>query len=202
MRQWVVRQKVSQNFRACFTGVPMDSEQHEVHIRSEPAARERALIDLLTRAESAILSSVALILIALAVIAFLATVAQVAQPLLSPARDYETGVTNGISAAFLVLILAELLHTTLSRGPVSRQLQEFLVIGVTVGVRHSLEVAAAKGDATRLALDLAVNAAAVLILVAALWLVRQQLRADRREARRDEAFESGKQRDTACDTAS
>ncbi len=180
----------------------MDSEQHEVHIRSEPAARERALIDLLTRAESAILSSVALILIALAVIAFLATVAQVAQPLLSPARDYETGVTNGISAAFLVLILAELLHTTLSRGPVSRQLQEFLVIGVTVGVRHSLEVAAAKGDATRLALDLAVNAAAVLILVAALWLVRQQLRADRREARRDEAFESGKQRDTACDTAS
>ncbi len=178
----------------------MDSEQHEPRIRSEPAPRERALIDLLTRAESAILSGVALVLIALAALAFLATVAAVAYPLLSPAHDYEAGVTSGISAAFLALILAELLHTTLSRGPVSRQLQEFLVIGVTVGVRHSLEVSAGKGDTTRLTLDLAVNAAAVLILVVALWLVRQQLRADRREGRRDEVFESGRQRDLERDT--
>jgi len=33
--------------------------------------------------------------------------------------------------AFLTIILVELLHTVLSRGPIGRQVQEFLVIGIT-----------------------------------------------------------------------
>jgi len=68
--------------------------------------------------------------------------------------------------------------------------QEFLVIGITSAVRHGLTVAAnvngrtgagartsglaaSGGSARDVGVNLAVNAAGVLILVAALWLVRQ-----------------------------
>ena len=87
----------------------------------------------------------------------------------------------------LAIILLELLHTTLTRSSIIRQLQEFLVIGITAGVRYSLEVAASGGGSNPrdVVIDLTINAGAVLILVAALWLVRQQLLAERQDRQDD-----------------
>jgi hypothetical protein len=42
-------------------------------------------------------------------------------------------------------------------------------------VRSGLEVAANRGDARTVGVNLAIDAAAVLLLVAALWLVRQRV---------------------------
>jgi hypothetical protein len=150
---------------------------------------------------------VALFLIFFAVLALVDTVALIKDPILVD-HDYTRAITLGIDTAFLTVILLELLHTVVSRGPISRQLQEFLVIGITSAVRHSLEIAAGgsgprtenrlvcttvgrvlghtqqscrvlavsvPGPTSRdVVIDLAINAVGVLILVAALWLVRQQ----------------------------
>jgi phosphate starvation-inducible membrane PsiE len=73
-----------------------------------------------------------------------------------------------------VIILLELLHTILSHGPISQQVQEFLAIGITAAVRHGLGLAASNTDQNALVIDLAVNSGGVLLLVSALWLVRQR----------------------------
>ena len=112
--------------------------------------------------------------------ALAAVVVEVKDPLLG--GDLTTATLRGVDATFLAIILLELLHTTLSRGPISQQLQEFLVIGITATIRHSLEVAAERGEARDVVVNLTINAAGALLLVAALWLVRHQLRADRRTA--------------------
>jgi hypothetical protein len=159
--------------------------------------------------ERVLIYMVALLLVGFAVLALVNTVVLVEAPLLGPAHDYGLAISHGIDAAFLTVILLELLHTVLSRGPISRQLQEFLVIGITSAVRHSLEIAAGTvgtrtetrticnsvraalhrtqqschsatltlpGSSSRgIVIDLAINALGVLILVAALWLVRQQM---------------------------
>ena len=162
---------------------PQEQQRHEPKVRAQPSGWERRLFAGYERAESLIMSIVALVLIALAVIALVDTVVQIATPLLARERDYTKAVTRGIDAAFLVIILTELLHTTLSRGPISEQLQEFLVIGITAAVRHSLELAAGKGNSREVVLDLTINAVGAVVLVSGLWLVRQQLRADARVAR-------------------
>lgn len=135
---------------------------------------EMRIEHVLETVERALIYIVALFLVILAVLALVNTVLRVTDPILHH-HDYTKAIANGIDAAFLTVILLELLHTVLSRGPLSRQLQEFLVIGITSAVRHSLEIAAAGGsDARGLVIDLAINAGGVLILVVALWLVRQQ----------------------------
>lgn len=82
----------------------------------------------------------------------------------------------------------ELLHTTLSRGPISQQLQEFLVIGTTAAVRHGLNLAASgpTSNPRDVVIDLSLNSVGALLLVVAFWLVRQQLRADRRQQAQEE----------------
>ena len=143
-------------------------------VQPKPSRLEERLFTLFDRVESALMSIVALILVILALVALLDTAVQVGQPLLQHDPDYARAVTNGIDTTFLVIILLELLHTTLSRGPVSHQLQEFLVIGITVAVRHSLELVTGKGNPRDLVIDFTINAVGALILVVALWLVRQQ----------------------------
>ena len=159
-----------------------EQQRHEPKVRAQPSGWEKRLFEGYERAESIILSLVALAFIVLAGLALVATAIAIATPLLKPERDYSKAVTGGIDAAFLVIILSELLHTTLSWGPISEQLQEFLVIGVTAAVRHSLELAAGKGNSRELVLDLTINAVGAVVLVGGLWLVRQQLRADKRAA--------------------
>jgi hypothetical protein len=156
--------------------------------KAQPSAPERRLIHLYERAESVLTSVVAFFLIICVVIALLALIGEVKGPLLARTPDFTTAALKGIDGAFLAIILLELLHTTLSRGPISQQLQEFLVIGITAAVRHGLELAASgRGSNPReVVVNLAINALGVLVLIAGLWLVRQQLRADRRERREDE----------------
>jgi len=147
---------------------------------------------------------VALFLIGFAVLALVDTVTMVWPLIVGKHHDYTAAITDGIDTAFLTIILLELLHTVLSRGPLSRQLQEFLVIGITSAVRHSLEIAIggramqtanvniciplANGQkqchnasitvpaatSHEIVVDLLINAGGVLVLVAALWLVRHQ----------------------------
>jgi len=139
--------------------------------------------------EQLLVSVVALLLVGFAALGLLNTVALVKDTLIG-GGDYAVVIAEGIDAAFLTIILLELLHTVLSRGSLGQQVQEFLVIGITSAVRHGLTVAAnvngrtgagarasglvaSGGSARDVGVNLAVNAAGVLILVAALWLVRQ-----------------------------
>jgi hypothetical protein len=157
----------------------LTAPQREPTLRPTPTPPERDLTWVLERTESLLTSLVGLILSLFVLMALAAVVVEVKDPLLS--GDLTAATLRGVDATFLAIILLELLHTTLSRGPISQQLQEFLVIGITAIIRHSLEVAAARGEPREVVVNLTISAAGVALLVAALWLVRHQLRADRRE---------------------
>ena len=142
-------------------------------MRPQPTEPEGRLNELLERAESLLTSVVAVFLIGFVLIALLAVLVEVRGPLLDD-HDFTTATLKGIDASFLAIILLELLHTTLSRGPISQQLQEFLVIGITASIRHGLGIAATRGDPRDVVVNLAINAAGALVLVVGLWLVRHQ----------------------------
>jgi phosphate starvation-inducible membrane PsiE len=133
---------------------------------------------LLERATSVLTSVVALVLLVFVVLALAGVAVAAIQPLLG-AHDFTHAAIDGLDGTFLVIILLELVNTTLSRGPIARQLQEFLVIGITSGVRAGLEVVAQRGAEMRtVAISLALNASAVLILAIAFCLIRRRLRTD------------------------
>jgi phosphate starvation-inducible membrane PsiE len=152
----------------------------EPTIQPPPTKVERHLNRVLERTASVLTSLVAMLLILFVAIALVGTVSAAAEPLVHE-HDFMRAAIDGLDGAFLVVILLELVHTTLSRGPVSRQVQEFLVVGITSAVRSGLEVAANRGGgpAQPTAVSLAINASGVLILVAAFWLIRQRLHAER-----------------------
>jgi phosphate starvation-inducible membrane PsiE len=154
-----------------------ESRLEEPTLKPKPTRLERRVEPSLLRAASIFGSIVALVLLALVAIALVGTVRVVALALI--ARDFNRAVVDGLDSAFLVIILLELVHTTLARGPVSSQLQAFLVVGITAGVRLGLEVAAERGDPAAVVRNLAINALGVLVLVGALWLVRERLHAER-----------------------
>ena len=150
-------------------------------------AHESRLNDCPERAESILTSVVAIILILFVLVAIVTVFVEVRAPLFDD-HDFTAATLAGIDAAFLVIILLELLHTTLSRGPISEQLQEFLVIGVTATIRHGLGVAATRGDPRDIVIDLAINSVSALVLVVALWLVRTSCApTDARHAPKDRA---------------
>ena len=161
--------------------------QGEPRVQPRLSPLEERLIGLYERAESVLTSVVALFLMGFVVVALAAIIAEVRKPLFVD-HDFTLAALKGIDASFLAIILLELLHTTLSRGPISQQLQEFLVIGITAAVRHGLELAAS-GPGSKpheVVIDLVLNSVGAVVLVGGLWLVRQQLRADRRAQREDE----------------
>ncbi len=146
-------------------------------LRPEPTASENWITDLFVRIESRLISVVALFLIAFVAIALAAVIKEVKDPLLD--LDFGTAAIKGTDATFLAIILLELLHTTLSRGPISEQVREFLAIGITATVRHGLDIAASRGNGQRdVVINLAINMGAALVLVVALWLTQHQTRAD------------------------
>jgi hypothetical protein len=138
-----------------------------------PLSVERQAVQLFKYAESILVHVVSLILVLLVLVALVGVVVSVRGPLFHE-HDFSAAVVDGVNSVFLAVILLELLHTTLSRGPISRQLQEFLIIGVTAGVRHGLALAveSQQGGARDAVINLAINSVAVLGLVLALWLVR------------------------------
>jgi hypothetical protein len=95
--------------------------------------------------------------------------------------DFVGAAVAGLDAAFVVIILLELVHTTLSRGPISSQIQEFLVIGITSAIRSGIETAARRGGGSPrdTAVVIAITSLAALLLVAALALLRQRLSVER-----------------------
>jgi hypothetical protein len=155
--------------------MPEHPESDTPRLAARPATLERRFTGLLGRAESLLIAIVSLFLVILVVVALVAVLLEVREPLQQ--HDLTTATLEGVNGTFLAVILLELLHTTLSRGPLSRQLQEFLIIGVTAGVRHGLELAAGgrQENPRDVVISLAINAVGVLLLVVSLWPVRGPL---------------------------
>jgi hypothetical protein len=143
-------------------------------LEQPPSRLERRFEPGLERTANVLGSLVALLLLTLVCVALVGMVLTIVKTLVK--GDFNQSVSEGLDAAFLIIILLELVHTTLVRGPISNRVQEFLLVGITAGVRSGLEVAANRGDARIVGVNLAIDAAAVLLLVAALWLVRQRVR--------------------------
>ncbi len=101
--------------------------------------------------------------------------------------DFTLALTQALDAVLLTVILLELMRTIVSRSPMLHRLQDFLIIGTFSAVRYSLEIVAgarvggpawrvheAHVDPRTVVTALAINAIAIILLTAALWLVRQQ----------------------------
>ena len=139
---------------------------------------------VLQRVASIFMSLVGLFLLGFVVVALVGAVIEAWPALLR--GEYGHAAIEGLDGAFLVVILLELVHTTLSKGAITRQLQEFIVVGVTASVRTGLEIAAAsRNDLHSAAINMSLNSVGVLVLVGALWVVR---RMDRARARAQAAW--------------
>ena len=149
-------------------------ESDEPAIHPKPSPIERSLNRALQRSASVLTSTVALLLILFVVLSLVGIVSTAAVSLVRD-HDFAGTAVRGLDGAFLVIILLELVHTTLSRESITTQIQEFLVIGITSGVRSGLEVAvnARERDAHDTVVNLAINAFGVLALVVALWVGRR-----------------------------
>ncbi len=158
------------------TEEPARPTLEEPTLKPPPTRVERRVELALQHTASVLSSMVAIALLALVGIALVGMVVVIVRALAS--ADFSRAVVEGLDAAFLVIILLELVHTTLARGPISSQVQEFIVVGITAGVRTGLEVVAARGEARSVVISLAINALGVLLLVGALWLIRQRLHAE------------------------
>jgi phosphate starvation-inducible membrane PsiE len=167
----------------------------EPRIQPPPLRHEKRFNDALERIASLMTSLVAALLVVFVVIAAGGVVLD-AWRALSIDRDLTRAAVTGLNGAFIVIILLELVHTTLSRGPITTQIQEFIVIGITSAIRTGLETAAARGNHRDTAIDLAITSLAALILVVALWLVRQRLNVERATSTvaRDHAVERDRER--------
>jgi hypothetical protein len=151
----------------------------EVHATGHPEVgdMEQPRLDQFLERAASVLASVVAVLLLLAVVVALGGVVQdMWKPLV---RDYDLSdaALRGLDASFLAVILLELVHTTLARGPLSRQVQQFLIIGITSAVRTGLEIAANARVAEPRAVvtSLAINSLSVLVLVVSLLLVRRHL---------------------------
>ena len=191
------------------TTLPLDGHDHQkdghaVHAAHQHAAAshphhvpsrlDRLFGNALEQIERVLVYVVAIFLVGFAVLALVNTVVSVINgwPGAAHNGDFNPLIVTGIDSAFLTIILLELLHTVLSRGPLSLQLQEFLVIGITSAVRRGLEIAVSSSTAGQsveearthgqappqsnfdVVVALGINALGVLILIGALWMVRQQ----------------------------
>lgn len=152
----------------------------EPMIQPHPSRMEHRVNLTLERAASVLTSVVALLLIVFVGVALVGVVIAAIGPIVDN-HDFLEAAVKGIVGAFLAIILLELAHTTLTRGPVTRQLQEFLVVGITASVRAGLEVAAEARtrEARDVVTSLAINSVGVLMLVCALWLIRRQFHVER-----------------------
>lgn len=138
-----------------------------------------------------LIAAVAIALVVLSVMALWDTITLVRDEL--GRHDLTRAITVGVDTVFLTVILLELLHTVIGQEPLARQAPDFIVIGITSGIRHGLGLVATstgsekvtrviKGHAYTLSIpggssrdvviNLLINSGSVLLLVAALWLVR------------------------------
>ena len=105
-------------------------------------------------------------------------------------QDLTQAVSKGVDAVLFAVILLEVLNTVLSRAAMVQKLQEFLVIAIFSAVRYGLEIvagsqrakvenlaASADGPLSSrdIVIDLSINSGGVLILVLALWFVKNHV---------------------------
>lgn len=136
-------------------------------------------LGVLAKAEDAVHYLVALVLLCIAAVVLVRTVADFATAS-QPFAQRVTGATNGV---LFVIIVMEILRTVVSHFQEGGfQLMPFLVIGIISAVRHILTVGAqlslggsegSTGAFRRTEVELGVNAAVVLALVVGLVLVRR-----------------------------
>ena len=169
-----------------------EAERRDPRIQPTPLGAEKAVNNVLERVAGGLTSVVAGLLVLFVMVAVVGIVLN-AWTSFQQEHDVMHAAVAGLDAAFVAIILLELVHTTLSRGPVSVQVQEFLVIGVTSAIRTGLETAAGRGtkDPRAVAIDLAITSFAALLLVLALWLIRQRLAVERQQ---QNATDSGERR--------
>jgi hypothetical protein len=144
---------------------------------SGPSARLEHLNRFLEHVAGGLTSVVAVLLLCFVVVALVGVVADTWGPVFHD-RNMSEGALRGLDEALLAIILLELAFTTLARGPVLLQLQQFLVIGVTSAVRVALEVAAGARTSQSPVVALVLDAVAVFVLVVALLLVRRRMSAE------------------------
>lgn len=156
-----------------------------------------------------LIAAVGIALVVLSVMALWDTVVLVHNEL--QANDITLAITVGVDTVFLTIILLELLHTVMSRGPLARQAPDFIIIGITSAIRHGLGLVASSTGSSEtvvrriaghnytivgpgssnprdLVISLAINSLSVLLLVGALWLVRHRFGDEGVEMKGDSAL--------------
>jgi uncharacterized membrane protein (DUF373 family) len=126
--------------------------------------------------------ALALLLFGIAVLVLVQTTYALITP--PPLEASAETVTKALNGVLFVVIVIEVLRTIVARfqGQGFR-LQPFLVIAIVSTVRHILTVAArlslvGEQDGTALMIELVANAGVVLVLVAALVMLRRWARLD------------------------
>jgi hypothetical protein len=114
---------------------------HQVHQTHSPYRVSQWATGLFEQAEQLLILLVGLFLIGFAALSLFNTLVLIKDPIFVD-HDYTEAISMGFDSAFLTIILLEVLHTVLTRSSLALQIREFLVIGITSAVRHSLEVAA------------------------------------------------------------
>ncbi len=150
-----------------------------------PSRPERRVNEFIERLASVLTTVVGACLIVFVAVALAGIVENTWTPLVQE-HDFTTAALHGLDAAFLAIIIIELVHTTLTRGgALTEQVQQFLVIGITAEVRSGLEIAVneRQHETGRVVVNLALNAVGVLILVVSFVLVRRRLEAERQHHR-------------------
>lgn len=151
--------------------LPTESSDHHLHLF--PFLKDIHIS--FSRIETLLTFIIGVFIIFFFFVALLGVINDIARPLLIT-HNFSDATIRGIDAIFLAIILLELFHTIRSQVTLSIQLQEFLIIGITSAVRHGLELAAVSSNGNSqygIVIDLVVNAVAVFVLVAALWLIRK-----------------------------
>lgn len=135
-----------------------------------------------SRVESFLIFVIGLFIVGFVLIALLGVINEIREPLLIT-HNFTEAALKGIDVAFLAIILLELLHTIRSQSSLTKQLQEFLIIGITSAVRHGLELAATSTTGVSpqsVVINLTINALAVFILVCSLWIAEKAAKENRR----------------------
>jgi uncharacterized membrane protein (DUF373 family) len=138
----------------------------------------RWLIRLVVYGENVMFMAVAVALLMIAVVVFVRGVHDI---FLTPVREpFAVTITRAVNGVLFIVIVLELLRTVIARLEGGGfQLQPFLVIGIISASRHILTVGAQLSlvgeqlPLGRTMTELAVNAGVVLVLAAALVLVRR-----------------------------
>ncbi|GAC1465537.1 MAG: hypothetical protein PVSMB7_09950 [Chloroflexota bacterium] len=147
-------------------------------------------------AERLLILGVAVGLIIIASMALWDTIVLVRAELIR--HDLTRAITVGIDTVFLTVILLELLQPVIARESLARQAVDFIIIGITSGIRHGLGLVATSsgggetvtrivhgqkfsisvpgsGNPRDTVINVAINSGGVLLLVLALWLVRHRV---------------------------